>query len=145
MALSRPSHPYPHIVQAGFEPRQLTNLKRESSLDQQDGQAMQPGARAQMTDIQDNLSIDNKPRIEGPRPHRASARSVEFRPIEVAVQDGNVNRALSMLKRKMAAEGIYKELRKRRFFEKPSEERKRRGREADRRRKKAVRVARERA
>jgi small subunit ribosomal protein S21 len=98
-----------------------------------------------MTDIQDNLSIDNKPRIEGPRPHRASARSVEFRPIEVAVQDGNVNRALSMLKRKMAAEGIYKELRKRRFFEKPSEERKRRGREADRRRKKAVRVARERA
>jgi small subunit ribosomal protein S21 len=50
-----------------------------------------------------------------------------------------------MLKRKMAAEGIYKELRKRRFFEKPSEERKRRGREAERRRKKAVRVARERA
>ena len=69
---------------------------------------------------------------------------MEFRPIEVAVQDGNVNRAMSMLKRKMASEGIYKELRKRRFFEKPSEEKKRRGREADRRRKKAVRIARER-
>ena len=69
---------------------------------------------------------------------------MEFRPIEVVVQEGNVNRALSMLKRKMAAEGIYKELRKRRFFEKPSEEKKRREREADRRRKKAFRVSRER-
>jgi len=96
-----------------------------------------------MSDMQDPSLIDNKPRTD--RPHRASARSVEFRAIEVVVQDGNVNRALSMLKRKMAAEGIYKELRKRRFFEKPSEEKKRRGREAERRRKKAVRVARERA
>lgn len=97
-----------------------------------------------MTDMIDMNSPESAAkRID--RPHRASARSVEFRPIEVAVQDGNVNRALSMLKRKMAAEGIYKELRKRRFFEKPSEEKKRREREAERRRKKAVRVARERA
>ena len=78
------------------------------------------------------------------RPHRASARAVEFRALEVAVHDGNVNRALSMLKRKMANEGIYKELRKRRFYEKPSEEKKRRSREAERRRKKALRLARER-
>lgn len=95
-----------------------------------------------MSDQNDQYSPDSKPKTD--RPHRASARSVEFRPIEVAVQDGNVNRALSMLKRKMAAEGIYKELRKRRFFEKPSEERKRRNREAERRRKKAMRIARER-
>ncbi len=78
------------------------------------------------------------------RPRRASARAVEFRALEVAVHDGNVNRALSMLKRKMANEGIYKELRKRRFYEKPSEEKKRRSREAERRRKKAARLARER-
>lgn len=91
----------------------------------------------------DGNGLDGRNR--GERPHRASARSVEFRPIEVTVQDGNVNRALSMLKRKMAAEGIYKELRKRRFYEKPSEERKRRNREAERRRKKAVRISRERA
>jgi len=90
---------------------------------------------------QDPAALEARARTD--RPHRASARSVEFRPIEVTVQDGNVNRALSMLKRKMAAEGIYKELRKRRFFEKPSEERKRRNREAERRRKKAVRIARE--
>ena len=78
-----------------------------------------------------------------PRARRASARAVEFRALEVTVQDGNVNRALSMLKRKMANEGIYKEMRKRRFYEKPSEEKKRRSREADRRRKKAMRIARE--
>lgn len=94
--------------------------------------------------MNDTLDYSQEQKARENRPHRASARSVEFRPIEVVVQDGNVNRALSMLKRKMAAEGIYKELRKRRFFEKPSEEKKRRGREAERRRKKAVRIARER-
>jgi small subunit ribosomal protein S21 len=78
------------------------------------------------------------------RTKRASARAVEYRALEVAVQDGNFNRAMSLLKRKMANEGVYKEMRKRRFFEKPSEEKKRRMREAERRRKKALRIARER-
>lgn len=91
---------------------------------------------------ENNENIDEA--AKGPRTHRASARAVEFRALEVTVQDGNVNRALSMLKRKMANEGIYKEMRKRRFYEKPSEEKKRRSREADRRRKKAMRIARER-
>jgi small subunit ribosomal protein S21 len=103
------------------------------------------GPTMTMTDQNADLLDPNRdPKLSGPRPHRASARNVEFRPIEVVVQEGNVNRALSMLKRKMAAEGVYKELRKRRFFEKPSEEKKRRSREAERRRKKAVRIARER-
>ena len=78
--------------------------------------------------MSDSLDLTQDQKLRADRPHRASARSVEFRPIEVVVQDGNVNRAMSMLKRKMATEGIYKELRKRRFFEKPSEEKKRRGR-----------------
>ncbi len=92
--------------------------------------------------MNDTQPADQKPRTD--RPHRASARAVEFRALEVTVQDGNFNRAMSMLKRKMANEGIYKELRKRRFYEKPSEEKKRRHREAERRRKKALRIARER-
>ena len=92
----------------------------------------------------DQTTEDGEKRDRSPRPKRASARAVEFRALEVSVQDSNVNRALSMLKRKMANEGIYKELRKRRFYEKPSEEKKRRTREADRRRKKAARLARER-
>jgi len=73
------------------------------------------------------------------RSFRASSKAVEFRPLEVVVQDNNINRAISLLKRKMATEGIYKELRKRRFFEKPSERRKRKQREAERRRKKLMR------
>jgi small subunit ribosomal protein S21 len=90
----------------------------------------------------DDMGLEDR-KERGDRPHRASARSVEYRPLEVPVQEGNFHRALSMLKRKMANEGIYKELRKRRFHEKPCEERKRRGREADRRRKKALRISRE--
>lgn len=63
-------------------------------------------------------------------------KHVDFRPLEVVVQDNDVGRALSALKRKMANEGLYKELKKRRFHEKPSVREKRKQREADRRRKK---------
>ncbi len=69
-------------------------------------------------------------------------KTFEFRPLEVYVQDGNVDRAISALKRKMANEGIYKELKKRRFYEKPSEAKKRKTRDAERRRKKAIRMQR---
>jgi small subunit ribosomal protein S21 len=65
-------------------------------------------------------------------------KQLEFRPLEVVVQEGDVGRALSALKRKMANEGLYKELKKRRFHEKPSVRRKRKQREADRRRKKLM-------
>ena len=69
-------------------------------------------------------------------------KQIEFRPVEVMVQDNDVGRALSALKRKMANEGLYKELKKRRFFEKPSIKAKRKQREAERRRKKLVFTAR---
>lgn len=65
-------------------------------------------------------------------------KQVDFRPLEVVVQDNDVGRALSALKRKMANEGLYKELKKRRFHEKPSVREKRKQREAERRRKKLV-------
>jgi len=69
-------------------------------------------------------------------------KAFEFRPLEVYVQDGNVDRAISALKRKMANEGIYKEIKKRRYYEKPSEAKKRKSRDAERRRKKAMRFQR---
>jgi len=69
-------------------------------------------------------------------------KAFEFRPLEVYVQDGNVDRAISALKRKMANEGIYKEIKKRRYYEKPSEAKKRKTRDAERRRKKAIRFQR---
>ena len=62
-----------------------------------------------------------------------------LRPLEVRVEGDNINRAINQLKRKMANEGIYKEMRKRRFYEKPSERRKRKMREAERRLRKALR------
>jgi small subunit ribosomal protein S21 len=65
---------------------------------------------------------------------------VEWAPLEVSVDGDNVERALKALKRKMANEGIYKELKKRKFFMKPSEETKRKQREAERRRRKAFRM-----
>jgi small subunit ribosomal protein S21 len=65
--------------------------------------------------------------------------SHDHRPIEVSVENDNVDRALRALKRKMANEGVYKELKKRKFYLKPSEQRKRKRREAERRRRKALR------
>jgi len=76
-------------------------------------------------------------RKENPRPRKGMD---EFYPLEVRVEGDNLGRALSQLKRKMAAEGIFKELKRRRYHEKPSERRKRKNREAARRRRKAFRA-----
>ena len=64
-----------------------------------------------------------------------------LRPLEVTVEGDNVERAIKALKRKVAHEGIYKELKRRRYFEKPSVKRKRKQREAERRRRKERRRA----
>lgn len=53
--------------------------------------------------------------------------------MKVAVRDGKIEQALRVLKRKMQAEGIYREMRENEYFEKPSEKRKRREAEARRR------------
>jgi small subunit ribosomal protein S21 len=63
----------------------------------------------------------------------------DLKPLEVHVDGDNVERALRTLKRKMAEEGIFRELKKRRFYEKPSEAKKRKSAEATRRRRKAER------
>ncbi|TVP55749.1 MAG: 30S ribosomal protein S21 [Gemmatimonadales bacterium] len=54
--------------------------------------------------------------------------------LEVIVQDGeNLERALRKFKRKVQRSGLYSELRKRRFYEKPSAQRKRKKEAAIRR------------
>jgi small subunit ribosomal protein S21 len=65
-----------------------------------------------------------------------SNNELVLRPLEVIVDGDNVERAIKVLKRKVAQEGIYKELKRRRFYEKPSVKRKRKQREAERRRRK---------
>ena len=69
---------------------------------------------------------------------RDNSRSTQG-PLEVRVDGDNINRAINQLKRKMANEGVYKELKKRRFYEKPSEGKTRKQREAERRLRKALR------
>jgi small subunit ribosomal protein S21 len=42
--------------------------------------------------------------------------------LQVFVRDNNVDQALRVLKKKMQREGIFRELKRRRFYEKPSEQ-----------------------
>jgi small subunit ribosomal protein S21 len=53
--------------------------------------------------------------------------------IEVQVRDNNIDQALRALKKKMQREGLYREMRMRRHYEKPSERRARERAEAIRR------------
>ena len=55
--------------------------------------------------------------------------------MQVLVRDNNVDQALKALKKKMQREGIFREMKLRRHFEKPSERRAREAAEAVRARK----------
>ena len=59
--------------------------------------------------------------------------------VEVVVRDNNVDQALRALKKKMQREGIFREMKLRRHFEKPSEKRAREAAEAVRRARKMER------
>jgi small subunit ribosomal protein S21 len=59
--------------------------------------------------------------------------------MEVLVRDNNVDQALRNLKKKMQREGIYREMKLRRHFEKPSERRMREKAEVLSRHRKLVR------
>lgn len=53
--------------------------------------------------------------------------------VEVNVRDNNIDQALRALKKKMQREGIFREMKMRRHYEKPSERRVRETAEAARR------------
>ena len=59
--------------------------------------------------------------------------------IVVDVQDDNLEKALRTLKKKMQLDGIQRELKNRRFYEKPSVKKRRKMQDAERRRRKARR------
>lgn len=65
------------------------------------------------------------------------------RPLEVRVDERGVERAIRKLRRLMASEGILREIKRRRHYEKPSIAAKRKEREADRRRKRRARKIRQ--
>ena len=66
--------------------------------------------------------------------------SVTCKPLEVQVGDKGIERAIKHLKRKMAAEGILRELKRRRHYMKPSVKRRKKMSEAARRRRKRLRT-----
>lgn len=59
--------------------------------------------------------------------------------MQVLVRDNNVDQALRVLKKKMQREGLFREMKARRSYEKPSEKRAREKQEAVRRSRKATR------
>jgi len=61
-----------------------------------------------------------------------------YDPLDIPVQD-DVDRAIRELKKRINREGILKDLKMRRYYEKPSEKKKRKIKEAEKRRKKLLR------
>ena len=59
--------------------------------------------------------------------------------LQVFVRDNNVDQALRVLKKKMQREGVFREMKRRRFYEKPSEQSAREKSEAVRRSRKLAR------
>lgn len=59
--------------------------------------------------------------------------------IEVSVRDGNIDQALRALKKKMQREGVFREMKMRKHYEKPSERRVREAAESVRRARKLAR------
>ncbi len=59
--------------------------------------------------------------------------------VQVHVRDNNVDQALRALKKKLQREGVFREMKLRKFYEKPSEKRAREKAEAIRRARKLAR------
>lgn len=78
--------------------------------------ASAPGSR--------NFSEGREGRDDGERSERAKGG-----PMEVIV-DHSVEKAIKILKRKLIKEGLFKELKARRYYEKPSERKKRKTKES---------------
>jgi small subunit ribosomal protein S21 len=62
--------------------------------------------------------------------------------VQIKVMDNNVEKAMKVLKRMLAKEGVFRQLKEKRFAEKPSDARRRKQRQARRRlRRQASRAA----
>jgi small subunit ribosomal protein S21 len=59
--------------------------------------------------------------------------------LEIKVNGNDVERALKILKRELQKEGLFKEIKQRSYYEKPSEKEKRKQREARKKKSKALR------
>jgi small subunit ribosomal protein S21 len=64
---------------------------------------------------------------------------LEDRALQVLVRDNNIDQAMRVLKKKLQREGVFREMKRRRFYEKPSEKTTREKAEAIRRSRKLAR------
>jgi len=62
--------------------------------------------------------------------------------VEVTVQSRDIEKALRILKKKLQLDGVFGELKKRRFYEKPSVKKKKKQLEAQKRRRKLLKRSR---
>lgn len=62
--------------------------------------------------------------------------------MDIKVYGNDVEKALKALKRQLQREGLFKEIKKRSFYEKPSEKEKRKQREAKKKKMKALKFKR---
>lgn len=62
--------------------------------------------------------------------------------MDIKVYGNDIEKALKLLKRQLQKDGLFKELKNRSFYEKPSEKQKRKQREARKKRLKAMRFSR---
>jgi len=90
------------------------------------------------------MSRDNVARAQTPAPPFHSQRTTSSAPnkgarVQVLVRDNNVDQALKALKKKMQREGIFREMKLRGHYEKPSERKAREKAEAIRRARKLAR------
>jgi small subunit ribosomal protein S21 len=75
----------------------------------------------------------------GPPPKGTGAIHGEWHIVQIVVRDNNVDQALKALKKKMQREGLFREMKRRNHFEKPSEKKAREKAEAVRRARKLAR------
>ena len=68
------------------------------------------------------------------------SEAIQCKPLEVVVSDRGIERAIKMLKRKLASEGVLRELKMRRHYMKPSVKRRKKQAEAARRRRKRAKM-----
>lgn len=89
------------------------------------------------------MATQEDPPIEETLPPEVSAVNEHIpvlgRPLEIRVDERGVERAIRKLRRLLAGEGVLREIKRRRHYEKPSVKSKRKLREADRRRKRRLR------
>src|SRR6516225_6526459 len=84
-------------------------------------------------------SVDRDGSLTTSRPRKKNGSSTIGKHLRVFVRDNNVDQALRVLKKKLQREGVFREMKRRKAYEKPSERKTREKAEAVRRARKAAR------